>query len=195
VGRYVAGTSADNAAADPPPERAESEAEPSGNERAGRGLGWNTAELLSLCSSGFTVDIDSVRGVGMKKAERARRLLAEFKRSLNIPESVITIVSSADSGDSNDPRRWLGRTAAACLSQCEKVTSQCSEFHQIMTRVKAKPWTGSPEEEDFVRAVTAIRNRSCEFSNSIALCAAPAILAARRFHSSTRTIFLSVMRC
>jgi hypothetical protein len=34
-----------------------------------------------------------------------------------------------------------------------------------MTRVKAKPWTGSPEEEDFVRAVTAIRNRSCEVSN------------------------------
>jgi hypothetical protein len=34
-----------------------------------------------------------------------------------------------------------------------------------MTRVKAKPWTGSLEEEDFVRAVTAIRNRSCEVSN------------------------------
>jgi hypothetical protein len=33
-----------------------------------------------------------------------------------------------------------------------------------MTRVKAKPWTGSPEDEDFVRAVTAIRNRSCDFS-------------------------------
>jgi hypothetical protein len=34
-----------------------------------------------------------------------------------------------------------------------------------MTRVKAKPWPDSPEEEDFVRAGTAIRNRSCEFSN------------------------------
>jgi hypothetical protein len=46
-----------------------------------------------------------------------------------------------------------------------EITSQCSDFHQIMTRVKAEPWTGSPEEEDFVRAVTTIRNRSCEFSN------------------------------
>jgi hypothetical protein len=27
------------------------------------------------------------------------------------------------------------------------------------------PWTGSLEVEDFVRAVAAIRNRSCEFSN------------------------------
>jgi hypothetical protein len=34
-----------------------------------------------------------------------------------------------------------------------------------MIRVKAKPWTDSPEEEDFVRAVTAIRNRSCNVSN------------------------------
>jgi hypothetical protein len=51
------------------------------------------------------------------------------------------------------------------LPQWEKVTSYGSDFHQIMTRVKAKPWTGSPEEEDFVRAVTAIRNRSCEFNN------------------------------
>jgi hypothetical protein len=34
-----------------------------------------------------------------------------------------------------------------------------------MTRVEAKPWTGYTEEEDFVRAVTAIRNRSCEVSN------------------------------
>jgi hypothetical protein len=34
-----------------------------------------------------------------------------------------------------------------------------------MTRVKAKPWTGSPEDEDFVRAVSAIRNHSCEVSN------------------------------
>jgi hypothetical protein len=87
----------------------------------------------------------------MKKAERARRLLAEYNRSQYIPESVITIDSSADIGDSNDSGRWLGRTAAACLSQWEKVASQCSDFHQIMTRVKAKPWTGSPEEEDFVR--------------------------------------------
>jgi hypothetical protein len=101
----------------------------------------------------------------MKKAGRARRLLAEFKRSPNIPESVIAIVSSADNGDSNDSRRWLGRTAAACLSQWEKVTNQCSDFHQIMTRVKTKTWTGSPGDEDFVRAVTAIRNRSCEVSN------------------------------
>jgi hypothetical protein len=113
----VAGTAADNAAADPPPGRAESEAAPSPNEKAGRGLGWNTAELLALCSSGLTVDRDSVRGAGMKKAERARRLLAEFKRSPNRPESVITIVISADNGDSNDSRRWVGRTAAACLSQ------------------------------------------------------------------------------
>jgi hypothetical protein len=82
----------------------------------------------------------------MKNAERARRLLAEFKGSPNIPESAITIVSSAENGDSNDPSRWLGRTAAACLSQWEKFTSQCSDFHQIMTIVKAKPWTGSPEE-------------------------------------------------
>jgi hypothetical protein len=113
----------------------------------------------------LTADYDSVRGAGMKMAESARRLLAEFKRSPNIPDSVITVVSSADNGDSNDLRRWLGRTAAAYLSQWEKFTSQGSYFHQIMTRVKANPWTGSPEEIDFVRAVTAIRKRSCEFSN------------------------------
>jgi hypothetical protein len=165
VSRCVARTFADNAAADPPAGRAEGEAAPSANERAGRGLGWNTAEILSLCSSGLTVDRDSVCGAGMKKAERALRLLAEFKRSPNIPESVIAIASSADNGDSNDSHRWLGRTAAACLSQREKVTSQCSDFHQIMTRVKEKPWTGSPKEEDFFCAVTAIRNRSCKVSN------------------------------
>jgi hypothetical protein len=34
-----------------------------------------------------------------------------------------------------------------------------------MTRVKTKPWAGSSEDKDFVRAVTAIRNRSCEFAN------------------------------
>jgi hypothetical protein len=117
VSRGVAGTPADNAAAYPPAGRAESEAAPSANERAGRGLGWNTAELLALCSSGLTVDRDSVRGAGMKEAERARRLQAELKSSPNIPESVIAIVTSADNGDSNDSRRWLGRTAAACLSQ------------------------------------------------------------------------------
>jgi hypothetical protein len=165
VSRGVAGTPADDAAADLPAGRAESEAAPSANERAGRGLGWNTAELLALCSSGLTVDRDSVRGAGMKKAERARSLLAEFKRSPKIPESVIAIVRSADNGDSDASRRWLGRTAAACLSEWEKVTSQCSEIHKIMTRVKAKPWTGFPEDEDFVHAVTAIRNRSCEVSN------------------------------
>jgi hypothetical protein len=104
VGRDVAGTSEDNAAADPPGERAEGEAAPSANERAGRGLSWSTAELLALCSSGLTVDRDIVSGAGMKKAERARRLLAEFKRSPNIPESVITIVISADNDDSNDSR-------------------------------------------------------------------------------------------
>jgi hypothetical protein len=105
VGRGVVGTPADNFAADPPAGRVEGEAAPSVNERAGRGLGWNTAELLALCSSGFTVDRDRVRGAGMKKAESARRLLADFKRSPNIPESVITIVSSADNGNSNDSRR------------------------------------------------------------------------------------------
>jgi hypothetical protein len=68
----VAGTSADNAAADSPAERAEGEAAPSANESAGRGLGWNTAELLAICSSGLTVDRDSVRGADMKKAERAQ---------------------------------------------------------------------------------------------------------------------------
>jgi hypothetical protein len=165
VGRDVAGTSADNAAADPPAERTEGEAAPSANERAGRGLGWNTADLLALCSSGLTVNRDSVRRACTKKAERARRPPAEFKRSLNIPESVIIIVSSADNGDSNDSCRWSGRTAAACFSQWEKATSQNSDFHQIMTRVKAKPWTGSPEDDGLIRAVTAIRNRSCEVSN------------------------------
>jgi hypothetical protein len=74
VDRGVAGAPADNAAADPPAGRNESEATPSANERAGRGLGWNTAELLALCSSSLTVDRDSIRGAGMKKAERARRL-------------------------------------------------------------------------------------------------------------------------
>jgi hypothetical protein len=113
VGRGVARTPADNAAADPPAGRTESEAAPSANERAGRGLGWNTAEILALCSSGLTVDRDNVRGAGMKKAGGARRLQAEFKRSPNIPESVIIIDSSADNGDSNDSRRWLGRTSAA----------------------------------------------------------------------------------
>jgi multimeric flavodoxin WrbA len=101
----------------------------------------------------------------MKKAERARRLLAEFKRSHNLPGSVKAIVSSADNGDSNNSRRWVIQTAAAFLLQLEKVASQCSDFHQIMTRAKAKPWTGSPEDEAFVRAVTAIRNRSREVSN------------------------------
>jgi hypothetical protein len=73
VGRDVAGTSTGNDAADPPAERAEGEAAPSANERAGRGLGWNTAELLSLCSSGLTADRDSVRGAGIKKGgERAQ---------------------------------------------------------------------------------------------------------------------------
>jgi hypothetical protein len=43
--------------------------------------------------------------------------------------------------------------------------SQCSDFHQIMTKVKAKPWTGLPEEEYFVREITAIHNRLCGFSN------------------------------
>jgi hypothetical protein len=52
VGRGVAGTPADNAAADSPAGRAESETESSANERDGRGLGWNTAELLALYSSG-----------------------------------------------------------------------------------------------------------------------------------------------
>jgi hypothetical protein len=162
VGRCVAGISADNAAADPPAGRAEGEAARSANGRAGRGLGWNTAEILALCSSDLNVDRDSVFGAGIKRAERARRLLAEFKRSHNIPEWVISIASSADKSDSNDSRRWLGRTAAACLSQWEEGTNQCSDFHQIMTGVKEKPWTGSPEEEDFFRAVPAIRNRSCK---------------------------------
>jgi hypothetical protein len=128
VGRGVAGTPADNAAANPPEGRAESEAAPSANERAGHGLGWNTAELLALCSSGLTVDRNSVRGAGMNKAERSHRLLAEFKRSPNIPESVITIISSADKGDSNDSRRWLGRTDAACLSQWEKLRASAVTF-------------------------------------------------------------------
>jgi hypothetical protein len=52
VGRGVARTPADNAASDPPAGRAESEAAPSANERAGRGRGWNTVELLALCGSG-----------------------------------------------------------------------------------------------------------------------------------------------
>jgi hypothetical protein len=45
-------------------------------------LPMNSTEVSSLaahntlCSSGLTVDRDSVRGAGMKKAERARRLLA-----------------------------------------------------------------------------------------------------------------------
>jgi hypothetical protein len=100
-GRDVAGTSADNAAADPPAERAEGEAAPSADGRAGRELRWNTAELLALCSSGLTVDRDSVHGAGMTKAEHARRLLAKFKRFPNIPESVTAIVSSANNSDSN----------------------------------------------------------------------------------------------
>jgi hypothetical protein len=36
---------------------------------------------------------------------------------------------------------------------------------RVKAKVKAKPWTGFLEDEDFVRAVTAIRNRSCEVSN------------------------------
>jgi hypothetical protein len=39
----------------------------------------------------LTADRDSVRGAGMKRAERARKLLAEFKCSPNVPESVIKI--------------------------------------------------------------------------------------------------------
>jgi hypothetical protein len=98
-----------------------------------------------------------------------------------MPESVIAIVSSADNGDSDDSRRWLGRTAAAFLSQWEKVTRQCSEFRQIMTRVKAKPWTGSPEDEDFVRTVTAIRNRSCEFFNLYSVLRSASYFAGKTF--------------
>jgi hypothetical protein len=42
-----------------------------------------------------------------------------------------------------------------------------------MIRVKAKQWTGSPEEVEFVRAGTAILNRSCESSNLYSvLCSA-----------------------
>jgi hypothetical protein len=74
VGRGVAETPADNAAADPPAGRAESEAAPSANERAGRGLGCNTAELVTLCSSGLAVERDSVRGAGMKKVKRAQAI-------------------------------------------------------------------------------------------------------------------------
>jgi hypothetical protein len=87
VGRGVARKSADNAAADPPAGRAEGETAPSTNEKSGRGLGWSNAELLAFCSSSLTVDRDSVLGARMKKAERARKQLAEFKRSPNIPVS------------------------------------------------------------------------------------------------------------
>jgi hypothetical protein len=128
----------------------------------------------------------------MKKAERARRLLAEFKRFPNIPESVIAIVSSADNGDSNDSRRWVGRAAAACLSQWEKVTSQCSDIPQIMTRVKAKLWTGSIEDEEFVRAVRQFAIARAKSPISIAFYVAPATLSARRFLTWMRIIFLSL---
>jgi hypothetical protein len=72
VGQDMADTSADKAAADPPAERADGEAAPSANDRAGSGLGLITAERLDLCSGGLTADWDSVRGAGMKKAERAQ---------------------------------------------------------------------------------------------------------------------------
>jgi hypothetical protein len=45
------------------------------------------------------------------------------------------------------------------------LTSQFNDFHQFLKRVKSKHWTGFPQEDDFIRAATALRNGTCEFSN------------------------------
>jgi hypothetical protein len=61
-----------------------------------------------------------------------------------------------------------------------------------MTRVKAKPWTGSLQEEGFVRAVTAIRNRSCEVSNLYSVLRSASYPVGKTFSFvDAFTIFLS----
>jgi hypothetical protein len=145
--------------------RLENDAPVTGNERAGRGLGWNTDELLALCSSGLFVDRDNVRGSGMRKTERTSRIAAEFKRSSNMPEPVLIFICSSEDGSLRDPRRWTRRSTKVCFSQREKLTSQCNDFHQFLKRVKSKHWTGSPQGDDFIRATTALRNGTREFSN------------------------------
>jgi hypothetical protein len=53
-------------------------------KRRGKGLGWSDDENLALCRAAAGVSQDTVRGAGMRQAQYARRIMAEFIRTLHV---------------------------------------------------------------------------------------------------------------
>jgi hypothetical protein len=75
---------------------------------AGKGLGWNQAEILAVARAASVVFQSPIIAANQNTSMLERRLLAEFLRD----ESCPSIAECTRDDKSNlDSRRWHGRTA------------------------------------------------------------------------------------
>jgi hypothetical protein len=136
---------------------AETTAAVAGAGSAGRGLGWNQAELLAVARAAPAVLQNPTIGANQNATELRRRLFTEFLRDEccpNVPECTRSDKSNLDS------RRWHGRSALATL-QCwtKRIKAPCVRLHAVCRRIQVAELTGGPYPNDSMhRLATAIFN-------------------------------------
>jgi hypothetical protein len=121
----------------------------------GKGLGWSDDENLALCRAAAGVSQDTVRGAGMRQAQYARRIRAEFIRDTLRP---VKTCPQDGTGGALDRRRWDGRTGVSCGKQWTKIEAACLNFHACGERIRRMEITWAPTKEDIARCALALYN-------------------------------------
>ena len=88
----------------------------SNRKARGKGLSWNSEELVALCKAEVEVGGSALYGAGMKQAVYWRRLQAAFIRAK--PDGACVLHGT---GCSQDVRRWSGRSAESCGKTYAKI--------------------------------------------------------------------------
>ena len=115
----------------------------------GAGKGWSDKETVGACRAFITASDDGLRGNGKKKEKFYSQVLAEFNRLKRMSDSVFK----------NSDRTW-----EAIVQRFKKARCECLKLEGIMMSINRKP-TGSPSDDNIMRAATAIYNGEGTIAN------------------------------
>lgn len=119
----------------------------------GAGKGWSPEETLTACRAYVGASEDPLSGSGKKKEL--------FQRQVQH----IYVGFMVDVKKRNAQMNYGERTGDAIVQRHRKARCECIKFEGIICSMKAKKPTGSPTEEDFFRAATAVYNGEALISN------------------------------
>lgn len=117
------------------------------------GRGWTTEESVSACCAYLTASEDPFSGNGKKKEVFRLQMCKAY-------EDILEKLREKETG-----LRFASRTGDAIIQRHRKARCESIKFEGIIGSMRKKNPTGSPTDEDFLRAATAVYNGDATIAN------------------------------